>query len=438
MRTFSLIWFGQTISIIGSSLTGFALYVWIFQQTGSVTRYTMLSVLAALPSILIGPFTGVLIDRWERRRVMILADVASAVVSCTVLALAATGNLRVWHIYPLVMASTLFANLQNPAFTAATTMLVPKQQFARAEGMRQFGEAAARIVAPLVAGYLLLRIRLQGVVLVDLSTFFVALIVSLIVSIPDPERTTEHGAVAGVSWWRQAYYGWSYLKLRPPLFRLLIYISLLNFFVGFAMVLFTPLMLSFATPAGLGTVLSTAGAGAVLGGLLLGVTGGPRRRIHGVLGFAFVAGPAIFLVGLSRSLPLIAAGAFLVAAGLPWINGSSQAIWQAKVAPEVQGRVFAFRRILAQATAPVAFLIAGPLADRICEPLMAPGGALAGSVGALIGVGKGRGIALIYLATGVITVLVGLGGLLWRGLHRIEDEVPDAVGEEKAQTAPAA
>lgn len=425
MRTFGLVWFGQTISIVGSALTSFALYVWVYQQTGSVTQYAMINVFASVTGLLIGPYSGVAVDRYDRRRLMLLADVGAAVISGTVLALAVSGLLRPWHVYLIVAAATALLNFHGPAFTASTTLLVPRRQLARAAGMRQMSEAAASVLAPLLGGYLLIRLQLPGVVLIDLATFLFAFVTLMIVRIPRPPQT-EHSAVAGVSWWKQAGYGWSYLRERRPLLRLLLYVVCLNFVFGMALILFTPLVLSFATAPELGRVLSMGGAGALIGGVLISLTGGPKRRMWGVIGFAFVASLSLVLVGVSRSLALISVGAFLVAAGLPLINASAQAIWQAKVAPEVQGRVFAFRRLLGQGSTPIALLLAGPLADRVFEPWMAEGGALAGSVGRFIGVGDGRGIALLYLILAALVLGIGIWGALSHGLRRVEEEVPDA------------
>lgn len=432
MRTFGLVWFGQTISIIGSALTSFALYVWVYQQTGSVTQYAMINVFASLTGLLVGPFSGVAVDRYDRRRLMLLSDVGAALVSSTVLALAVSGLLRPWHVYLIVAVATALLNFHGPAFTASTTLLVPRRQLARAAGMRQMSEAGASVIAPLLGGYLLIRFQLPGVVLVDLTTFLFAFVTLLLVRIPQPPRT-EHSAVAGVSWWQQAVYGWRYLKERRPLMRLLIYVVCLNFVFGMALILFTPLVLSFATAPELGRVLSMGGAGALVGGLLMSLTGGPKKRMWGVIGFAFMASLSLVLVGASRSLAVISVGAFLVAAGLPLINASAQAIWQAKVAPELQGRVFAFRRLLGQGSTPIALLLAGPLADRVFEPWMAEGGALAGSVGRFIGVGDGRGIALLYLVLAGLVLGIGIWGALSRGLSRVEEEVPDAIASKPPQ-----
>lgn len=438
MRRFFIIWGGQTLSIVGSSLTSFALYVWVYQESGSVTRFALISVFASLTALLVGPYAGVIVDRHDRRRVMLFADTGAAVISALVLALAWTDQLRIWHVYFLVAGATLLLHFHGPSFTAATTVLVPKKQFARTAGLRQMSQAGASVIAPLLGGWMLVRYSLEGVVLVDLATFLFAFATLLAVRVPRPPET-EHSAVAGVSWWRQAGKGWLYLRERRPLLRLLAYVATVNFVMGLAIILFTPLVLSYGTAAEVGRVLAMGGLGAFAGGVLMSVTGGPRRRMLGVVAFAFVASVSLVLAGGSQSLFFVGAGAFLAAAGLPLVNGCAQAIWQAKVAPEMQGRVFAFRRLIGQATLPVALLAAGPLADRVFEPLMAPGGALASVLGPWIGVGKGRGIAVIYLILAAIALCIGLWGVSVRSLRSVEEDLPDAVtDEEDAGESPAA
>ena len=155
--------------------------------------------------------------------------------------------------------------------------------------------------------------------------------------------------------------------------------------------------------------------------------GGPKPRVYGILGFSVLQGVVLFAAGLPPQVVILAAAAFLYFFSLPIINGSSQAIWQSKVAPDVQGRVFAVRRMIAWSSLPLAYLAAGPLADRVFEPLMAVGGPLAGSVGRFVGVGPGRGIGLLYIVLGTVSLLATVVGFLYPRLRRVEVELPDVV-----------
>jgi len=429
MRAFTLIWLGQFASLVGSGLTGFALGVWVYRQTGSATQFALISLFTTLPGIVMSPLVGALVDRWDRRWVMVFSDLGAALSTLSVAALLFVGRLQVWHIYLAMAASSTFGAFQWPAYSAATTLLVPKKHLGRAGGMVQFAEAVAQIASPALAGLLVIKIQVWGVILVDVATFIFAVLTMLSVRIPRPEATAE-GKVGKGTLLQEAAYGWSYIVARPGLLGLLLLFAVTNFSMGVVSVLFTPMVLSFASAAVLGNLLSVLGVGMLLGSLVMSAWGGPKRRIRGVLGFECLMGVCIALAGVRPSVPLIAGAAFLGFFGSPVVNGSSQAIWQAKTAPDVQGRVFAVRRMIAWSSLPLAYLIAGPLADRVFEPLLAAGGPLTGSVGQLIGVGPGRGIGLLYIVMGVLNVLAVAAGWLYPRLRLMEDELPDVVADE--------
>jgi MFS family permease len=228
---------------------------------------------------------------------------------------------------------------------------------------------------------------------------------------------------------REAGYGWAYLKQRPGLLGLLILFASVNFALGFFSALFTPLILSFSTADVLGSTLSVGGIGMVVGSLVMSAWGGSKRKINSLMGAMFVGGLTLSLAGVRANPWLIGAAAFSFFVGMPIANGSSQAIWQAKVAPDVQGRVFATRSMIATVATPLAYILAGPLADNVFEPLMSTEGALAGSVGTLIGVGPGRGIGLIFIIMGMLIALATVVGYSYPRIRLVEDELPDFVGD---------
>ncbi|MBW4478451.1 MAG: MFS transporter [Tolypothrix brevis GSE-NOS-MK-07-07A] len=429
MRTFILIWFGQLVSFIGSGLTRFALGVWVYRNTGSVTQFALISLFAILPSILLSPLVGVLVDRWNRRTCMILSDAGAGLSTLAIVLLLLVGRLEVWHIYLVVGVSSIFSAFQWPAYAAATTMLVPKQHLGRASGMVQFAEATSRLLAPMLAGVLVVTIQIQGVILIDCVTFLFSLVTLLLVRFPKPKTTAENEVKK--SWrLREFTYGWTYITARPGLLGLLIFFAAINFLIGVVSVLVTPLVLAFAAANVLGTVLSIGGSGMLVGGLVMSVWGGPKNRILGVFGFTLSGGLSILLVGLMPSVPVFFAAAFIYYFGVSMINGCDQAIWQSKVAPAVQGRVFAVRSMLALASLPLAYLIAGPLADQVFEPLLTPTGLLAGSIGKIIGVGRGYGIALLFVVVGILTMIAIAFGYLYQPLRRLDEQLPDAIADE--------
>ncbi|MBW4635042.1 MAG: MFS transporter [Iphinoe sp. HA4291-MV1] len=433
VQVFILIWFGQLISLIGSGLTSFALGIWVYQRTGSVTQFTLISLFTTLPHILISPLAGALVDRWNRRWAMLLSDSGAGISTLVIALLLLAGRLEVWHIYLVIATSSAFKAFQWPAYAAATTQLVPKKHLGRASGMVQAAEAAAELLSPVLAGGLVVTIQLQGVIFIDVATFVFSLVTLLFVRFPEAKITLEGKEGTG-SLWREAIYGWIYITAQPGLFGLLIFFAGSNFLTGVVSVLVTPLVLAFTSVAMLGTLLSFAGSGMLVGSLVMSIWGGVKRPIYAVLSFSLLGGLCILLAGLRPSVPVFFFTGFLYFFTVPIINGSSQVIWQTKVAPDVQGRVFAVRRMIVWSSLPLAYLVAGPLADHFFEPLLAIDGPLAGSIGRLLGVGPGHGIALLFVVMGVLTVLATVAGYMYPPLRLVEDELPDALADSVPTT----
>jgi MFS family permease len=434
MRTFFVIWSGQLVSTIGSGLTGFALGVWIYQETGSVTLFALNMLAYALANLLVSPIAGVLVDRYDRRWVMILSDTGAGLATLSIALLYVTGNLEVWNIILATAFTSAFSAFQWPAYSAVTTLLVPKEQLGRAGGMVQIGEAISQLLAPAAAGVLFVTIGLGGVILIDFVTYLFAVLTLLIVRVPSPERS-EAGEEGKGSIWQEAIFGWRYISARAGLLGLLLIFAAFNFVSGLIMPLITPLILDMASPDLLGYVFSIAGAGMLVGTLVMSAWGGPKRRIHGVLGFLMLSGFFTSILGISPFIPFLAAAGFGLLFTLPIINGSSQAIWQSKVAPDVQGRVFSVRRMIAMSMTPLAYIVAGPLADNVFRPLLVEGGALAGSVGQLIGVGPGRGTGFMFMVIGALSILVAAAGYLNPRVRNVEDELPDVMPDEEESSA---
>lgn len=431
MKTFTIIWLGQLISIIGSGMTSFGLGVWIFDQTKQATPFALTVLCGSLPGILLSPLAGSLADRWNRKALMILADCANALLTVLVLLLYAGGMLAVWHIYLVAALGSICAAFQQPAFSASVTMLVPKAQLARASGMVQGAEALGSLISPLLAGVLFMAIGLNGIFLIDFVTFFFAVGTMLLVKIPQPELSTAEREQKS-SVWRDARFGWNYLRARPGLFGLLWYFALVNFLLNFATVLSAPLVLSFGDAGQLGLVQMISGIGMLGGSVLLSIWGGPKgRKVGVVLALIAVAATGLVVIGLRPLFIFPAVGMFILLFAIPLASGSSQPIFQTRVAPEAQGRVFAIRGMISRSMMPVAFLLAGPLADLVFGPLMVEGGALANTfLGGLLGVGLGRGIGLIFILSGLLLLVVT--ALAWANprIRNVEEELPELLTEK--------
>jgi MFS family permease len=426
IRTFLLIWIGQLISMLGSGLTSFALGVWIFDRTGEATPFALTVLFGNLPRVLLLPVAGSLADRWDRRRVMILSDAGNALVTISVFVLLLFGSLQFWHIYLIVTLGSVFSAFQEPAYTASVTMLIPKKELSRANGMMQMGQALEMVITPVVAGVLFVAIGLSGILVIDFVTFLFAVGTLLVVRIPQPELT-EH-AEKKSSVWSDALFGWDYLRARPGLFGLLWYYAMVNFLLNWSGVLTGPMILSRFSASTLGAIQMVVGLGALAGGILSSVWAGPKRRITAVIGYIALALVGMVIAGLRPSPVFIGAGLFWLMVFIPMASASSQAVFQSKVAPEVQGRVFSIRSMISRSVMPVSFLMAGPLADRVFGPLLDINGAWANTfLGALLDTGAGRGIGFMFVASALIGILVSILAYANPRIRNIEDELPDAL-----------
>ncbi|MGW8225980.1 MAG: MFS transporter [Anaerolineales bacterium] len=432
MKTFLVIWVGQLVSIIGSGLTGFALSVWMYEQTGQATPIALNALFFNLPRVILSPIAGAVADRYNRRMILILADTGAALTTLAIAIIFISGNLQVWQIYLTTAISAAFSVFQEPAYRASITMLVPKKDLARAGGIQQIGFAVESILTPVIASVLYLAVGLQGVILIDFATFFVAIGALALVRIPQPKRTTEAEGGEKKSMWQDAVFGWQYLRKRPGLFGLLWYYAAVNFFLSLSGVLVIPLVLSFGVATDIGVIQMAGGAAMLIGGVVMGIWGGPKSRlIWGVIAAIALSGVGYFMAGLRPSTLLIGSAQFVILFFIPISAAMSQAVWQKKVAPDIQGRVFAIRGMIAYLIIPLANLVAGPLADKVFEPLMQAGGALSTTfVASLVGVGAGRGIALIFIVSAISLWLSSGYAFANPRIRDLEQEIPDAIPDE--------
>ncbi|MEN4043001.1 MAG: MFS transporter [Anaerolineaceae bacterium] len=427
MRTFFLIWTGQIVSMLGSSMTGFALGVWIFEQTGLATPFALVVLFSTLPRIALLPVAGSIADRWNRKAMMLIADSASAVTTLVIFLLVSSQQLQIWHVYLLAAVGSVFGAFQEPAYSASIVMLVPKKSLSRANGMIQLGQALEMVLSPVLAGIIFVAIGLRGVIMIDFVTYFFALIALLVSRIPQPAAIGKPDAGKKGRLWQDIRFGWQYLVARTGLFYLLLYFSMVNFLLNFAGVLMGPLILSRYSPAVFGSIQTVWGVGMLIGSIIMSSWKGPRQKVPVLIGCIALSSAGLAISGLRPSPLIIAAGMFFTLVFVPLASGMSQTIFQTKVAPEVQGRVFSMRAIISRAMMPIAYLLSGPLADQVFEPLMRVDGRLGNSlIGTILDSGPGRGVGLMFVLAGVAGVIVS--GLVYRNrrVRMLEEELPDA------------
>ncbi|MDF5724806.1 MAG: MFS transporter [Rhizonema sp. PD37] len=426
MRTFFIICLGQTISIIGSSMTAFAFTIWVWELTNQATALTLFGLFLQVPQLLIIPIAGVIVDSWNRKYLMIVGDMVSWLLTITILLIYLTHNLQIWHLYLAVAVQGIFEQIQEQAYSASISSIVPKQQYSRASSIGFLTKSSPVIIAPALAGALYAVIGLAGILIIDIMTYVIAISSVLLVRIPQP-TIAEAGTHSYTNLKQELFFGWRYIAARPSLIAMLVLALLFYFAQNLSSSLFTPLILARTSNDTkiLGTVSSAAGLGGIIGALLVSVWAGSKPRIHRVLLGMVGAGLSQTVFGLGVKPLIWIPAQFCSSLNIPIFSSPAQTIWLSKVKPEVQGRVFATRSLFVQPAVVISTLIAGPLADYVFEPAMMPNGSLTSILGWIFGTGKGAGIALIYVISSLSMLLIGIGGYAFRTLRDVEIILPD-------------
>ena len=433
---FIMIWIGQFISMTGSYMTSFALGIWAWEKTGSAQALALVGVFTYAPLIVMTPLAGMLVDRWNRKWVMMLSDLGAVLASMVVFFLYTTGDLEIWHIYATNAFASAFQAFQWPAYSASMTLMIDKKNYSRASGFISMLESGSNIVGPVLAGALIGVLGIKGILLIDLATFCIAIISLIFVVIPQP--VIEKKVYDLRSFWKDMTFGFRYIFQRPGLLNLQLVFFGANFMTvfGWAVVNAMVLARTGSNAQILGFVQSFAAVGGLVGAVFLMIWGGPKKMALGILvGWILNGILGRFLMGTSQSTVLWMVSAFLLAFFMPTINGSNQAIWQRKVPPDQQGRVFAVRRFIAQITIPVSMALSGWLADNCFEPgFVSPEAWGSRIFGWLVGIGPGAGFSLMIAVSGIMVALVGFIGLLSPSIREVERNLPDYEPEEKKVT----
>jgi DHA3 family macrolide efflux protein-like MFS transporter len=432
MRAFTLIWSGQMVSFLGTAMTQFALLIFVWTKTHQATATVLLAFFQFVPLLVATPIAGAYVDRWNRKKAMIISDLIAGIGSIAILVLFTANVLEVWHLYVVGLFVGAFNAFQWPAFSAAITLLVDKKHYARTSGMMGLTEATSMIFGPPLAAVLIVTVGIPGVLLVDIVTFTYAIGILLPILIPQPPPLREEEKQKSI--WKDSVYGFRYICARRALLLLVLVFFMYNFFATFAVQIFSPMILARTgdNELILGSVMSVLGIGGLIGGITIAVWGGPKKKINGLLGGMILAGFGGF-AAFPDSPIAWALGGFLFLFLGPIVNGCSQAIWQSKTAPAVQGRVFAARRFIAQISGTFGLLLVGPLVDYVFEPGFDVGGSMAGLVSWFVEPGPGVGMAFVIFLAIVLSSIVALIAYFVRDVRNIEDILPDFDAEEESE-----
>lgn len=414
LRPWLLLWGTQSLSALGSGMTGFALVLWLYRQTGSALETALLSICSYAPYVLMSIFAGALSDRWNKKRTMLCCDALAALSTVAVFALLRLGLLRPWYMYALNAVNGLMNTVQQPASEVAATLLIPEGEYQRTSALRSFSQSLNSILTPVLAAALFAFGGMTAVVAVDLGTFAIAF-VALWRFIPIPERGGGGEARERLTY--TARMGLSWLRRNRLILDLILFLAGINLVASAYNAALPALLLS--RPNGgetvLGLVNTFAGIATLAGSALAALMPAPKDRVRAIcLTLTLSMGTENFLLAFGRGPLAWYAGAVLGWLGIPLMNANMDVIFRTTIPADMQGRVYACRNTMQFFTIPLGYLLGGFLVDGVFEPLMAAQDA-GSMLSRLFGVGKGSGAALLFLGLGVAGVLVCVAfGLILR------------------------
>ncbi|NER36428.1 MAG: MFS transporter [Oscillatoria sp. SIO1A7] len=434
MGLFLFIWVGQLVAATGSAITGFSMNVWVYEYTESAIQFALISVFATLPFVLLAPVVGIVTDRWNRRWIMVISDLCATLGILVLGLLVLYSHLEPWHVYVFNTLEATCAAFQTTALFASISLLVSKENWGRANGLMSFLTGMARVLGPLLGAVVLDWIHVQGVLFLQMGCLAIGILPLLVVTFPNlkiEDKTTESSYIADM------LFGLKYLKAYPGLVGIMLISSFTFFQMGSINVITTPLVITVASHDILGRILSCFGAGTIIGSLAIAFWGSPERYMKAIYSCMLVNGMLLVFAGWSSSLVVFTISITLFTMIRPVLYTFCQTILQNKVDLNIQGRVFSLKSALDAIAVPAGFVIVGPLAEKVFEPMMMSDSLWANRIGTFIGMGVGRGMGLLLILLGGVTLLVTLLASWYPRLRLLETELPDAVDVEDWRIEPA-
>ncbi len=401
---FLVVWFGQFISSIGSGLTAFTLGIYVFQLTHSATSYSLVLLAAFLPSLLLKPIGGTLADRMNRRVLMVIGDVGSALGVIFIVFMMHQSINHLWVIYTGMIVSSIFVAFQNPAYKASVTDLVDKSFYTKSSGLMQLAESSKYLISPILAGFLIKITDIKTVLIIDAMTFLFAIVSVFWIGI----KNKSLHSIPENHFFKDFIEGFSYLFKNKSVFILILIISFVTFFIGLFQALLGPMILSFTNAQALGFIMTVSTTGMLVGSCFLGIFGKTSKKIPMVVMSLMLNGLFFSLFGIATNMYVMTFFGFLFFLVLPFLNTSLDVLIRQNVDNAIQGRLWAIVSLVSQLGMIIAFGTAGYLADNIFNPLLEPSGTLAKTIGLFIGVGDGRGIGLMFVISGLLVFITAI------------------------------
>ena len=403
---FMILWLGELISSIGSGLTSFGLGVYVYKVTGKVSAMTIITLLAFLPGLLLRPLAGVIADRYDRRLLMIIGDSLSALGLVYILICMINGEAQLWQICIGVTISSIFSTLLEPAYNATITDLLTEDQYAKASGLVQIANSSKLLISPMIAGLLLAAFDIKLLLIIDICTFFVTVASTIVVR--KSVGAKEYIKKENTSILTEFKDGWKAITQKKGILLLVIITSVITFFLAFIQTLSMPMGLAFMSSAKFGVCETICATGMLISSLLIGIK--PIKKNYSkILSVSlFFNGVFMTVFGLRESVILLCVSGFLFFATLPFANTSIDVLVRSNIENNLQGRAWGLMGFISQLGYVVAYCTIGPLSDKVFTPLLLKGGALADSVGKILGVGPGRGIGLLIVIGGVFISITSI------------------------------
>lgn len=424
LKDFLILWSSQAVSSLGTAMTNFALIIWVYEQNETASSITLLSAFSFLPSILFCFVAGTIADRWDKKRIMLIADLLAAIGTITVLFLYLSSMLQIWHLYIINFLLSFMNAFQNPASYVATSLIVPKKHYVRVSGLQAFSSSAITILAPALGGVLLAFGGLELVFAVDLCSFSVAFLILLFfIKIPKIEHDKTK---IKESFFKSCMTGVNFLRKHTALLQIILFFAFINLIAKMGSYGMLPVLILARTgnnQVALGLVEAAVGSGMLVGSIFVTIMKPAKKPVRVV----FIACGISFLLGdvgqsLTHSLPLWIAAAFTSNIPMAFLNANLTAIMRTNIPIEMQGRVFSARDTIQYSTIPVGLFLGGLLADNIFEPFMTQNSKLQQILSILFGSGKGSGVAIIFFIVGMsgfLTSFLSLKNPIYQKLNMI-------------------
>ena len=408
MKNFYKLWLGELISNIGSGMTAFALSVYVYEKTGSVSYVSLITLLSFMPSIILSPIGGLLADRYDRRLLMIIGDLFSGLGLIYILWNIQAGEKSIVPIFLGITFSSIFTSLLEPSYRATLTDILDEENYAKASGLIQAAGSAKYLISPVIAGMILSVADIRIILLLDILTFITTCLMIFLVrkSMNSEMQNYKKDSFKGL------LEGLFIIKENRGVYSLVIIMFFVCFFMGFIQILIRPMILALSSVKTAGMMESLCAAGLLIGSLWIGIAG-IKKNYSKILAVAcFFCGIFMSMTGVNENLAIIGISTFLFFSTLPFMNSCADVLVRVSVPNELQGRVWGLISLITQMGTVTAYIISGVMADYIFEPMFNKNGILVENIGMIIGTGKGRGIGFMLILSGIGMLIMAI--VIWK------------------------